>query len=170
MKKTFLMMAIAIAAAFTMTGCRSSKNLSDATTVASPAEEVKEVAPITYTTPKRSESTATTQRTAPVAQAGDRQERVTVVNSGDAALLKDYNVVVGAFSNKANAENFKTKMVSRGYNNAFLVQNAQGLYRVIAGGYDTREQAANVRDNIKRTYANDDPGTCPAAWLLIPAM
>ena len=160
MKKT-LVMAVAIVAALSMTSCRSSKNLSDAAVVASPTTtQVQEVEPITYTTPKR---------TTPVAQAGDRQEKVTVVNSGDAALLKDYNVVVGAFSNKTNAENFKNKMRQRGYN-SFLVQNASGLYRVIAGGYDTREQAVNVRDNIKATYANDDPGTCPAAWLLIPAM
>lgn len=160
MKKT-LVMALAIVAALSMTSCRSSKTLSQAATVASPTEEVQEVAPITYTTPKRT--------TTPVAQAGDRQERVTVVDSGDAALLKDYNVVVGAFSNKANAENFKNKMRQRGYN-SFLVQNASGLFRVVAGGYDTREQAVSVRDNIRSTYANDDPGTCPAAWLLIPAI
>jgi len=49
------------------------------------------------------------------------------------------------------------------------VQNEAGLYRVVAGGYDTRAQAVSVRDNIRSTYANDDPGTCPAAWLLIPA-
>lgn len=162
MKKT-LVMAIAIVAALSMSSCRSSKTLSQATTAAPAAQQtqqVEEVAPITYTTPKR---------TAPVPQAGDRQEKVSVVNSSDAALLKDYNVIVGAFGNKTNAENFKNKMRQRGYN-AFLVQNASGLYRVVAGGYDTREQAVNVRDNIKTTYANDDPGTCPAAWLLIPAM
>lgn len=162
MKKT-LVMAVAIVAALSMTSCRSSKTLTEAT-VAAPTtttvEEVREVAPITYTTPKR---------TTPVAQAGDRQEKVTVVNSGDAALLKDYNVVVGAFGSKTNAENFKNKMRSRGYN-SFLVQNASGLYRVVAGGYDTREQAVSVRDNIRTTYANDDPGTCPAAWLLIPSL
>ena len=160
MKKTLVMAFAIVLAALSMSSCRSSKTLSEAATVASPAEEVKEVAPITYTTPKR---------TAPVAQAGDRQERVSVVNAGDAALLKDYNVVVGAFSNRTNAENFKNKMKGRGYG-SFLVQNESGLFRVVAGGYDSREQAVQVRDNIRTTYANDDPGTCPAAWLLIPAL
>ena len=162
MKKT-LLMAIAIVAAMSVTSCKSSKTLNQAATVAEPAaQEVAEVAaaPITYSTPKR---------TAPVAQAGDRTEKVSVVNSADAGLLKDYNVVVGAFGNKSNAENFKNKMAGRGYN-AFLVQNGTGMYRVVAGGYDTREQAVQVRDNIRTTYANDDPGTCPAAWLLIPEM
>lgn len=154
-------MALAIFAAVSVTSCKSSKTLNQAATVAEPAaQEVAEVAPITYSTPKR---------TAPVAQAGDRTEKVSVVNSADAALLKDYNVVVGAFGNKTNAENFKNKMAGRGYN-AFLVQNGTGMFRVVAGGYDTREQAVQVRDNIRTTYANDDPGTCPAAWLLIPEM
>ena len=161
MKKT-LLMALAVVAAMSVTSCKSSKTLNQAATVAEPAavQEVTEAAPIAYSTPKR---------TAPVAQAGDRTEKVSVVNSADAGLLKDYNVVVGAFGNKSNAENFKNKMAGRGYN-AFLVQNGTGMYRVIAGGYDTREQAVQVRDNIRTTYANDDPGTCPAAWLLIPEM
>ena len=161
MKKT-LLMALAVVAAMSVTSCKSSKTLNQAATVAEPAavQEVTEAAPIAYSTPKR---------TAPVAQAGDRTEKVSVVNSADAGLLKDYNVVVGAFGNKSNAENFKNKMAGRGYN-AFLVQNGSGMYRVIAGGYDTREQAVQVRDNIRTTYANDDPGTCPAAWLLIPEM
>lgn len=163
MKKT-LIMALAIVAALGMSSCKGSKNLSDSKLVANPAQEVSEVQPITYTTPKRDNNTPS----APVVQAGDRQERVTVVDSRDAALLKDYNVIVGAFGNKGNADNFKAKMISRGYN-AFLVQNPQGLYRVVAGGYDSRQQAVSVRDNIRATYANDDPGTCPAAWLLIPA-
>lgn len=164
MKKS-LVMALAIVAALSMSSCRSSKNLSEAATVATPSQTVQEVSPIEYTSPKRTETTQ--QR--PVAQAGDREEKVMVVDSRDAGLLKNYNVVVGAFGNKNNADNFKAKMISRGYN-AFLVQNPQGLYRVVAGGYDSRQQALQVRDNIRSTYANDDPGTCPAAWLLIPAM
>ena len=164
--KKILVMAIAITAACTMTGCKSSKTLSDAATVASPTETVTEVAPaLTYTTPARTTTTTTT--TTPTVGAGDRQEKVQVVNSSEAGMLKDYNVVVGAFSNKTNAENFKNKMKQRGFN-SFLVQNESGLYRVVAASYDTRTDAVNSRDNIRSTYANDDPGTCPAAWLLIP--
>ena len=80
MKKT-LLMAIAIVAAVAMSSCKSQKTLSEAATVAEPSAEVQEVsAPITYTTPKR---------TAPVAQAGDRQEKVKIVNASDNGLLKD---------------------------------------------------------------------------------
>jgi len=158
MKKT-LLMAVAILAAVTMTSCKSQKTLSEAATVVEPAAEVQEVAPITYTTPKRS---------TPVVQAGDRQEKVKTVNSADSGLLKDYNVIVGSFGSKENAENMKNKMVGRGYK-AFLVQNESGMYRVVAGGYDNRSDATSVRDDIRSTYPTEQ-GTCAEAWLLIPAM
>lgn len=159
MKKT-LLMAAAIVAAVAMTSCKSQKTLSDAATVAEPSAEVQEVsAPITYTTPKR---------TAPVAQKGDRQEKVRIVNASDNGLLKDYNVVVGSFGSKENAENMKNKMVGRGYK-AFLVQNESGMYRVVAGGYDSRPDAMSVRDDIRSTYPTEQ-GTCAEAWLLIPSM
>ena len=160
MKKTFVM-ALAIFSVLMMSGCRSSKTLTEATTVASPAE-VQEVtnSPIVYTNPQRTNNAT--------AQPGDRTETVSLVNSADAALLKDYNVVVGAFGSKANAENWKSVMVGRGYQ-AFLVQNPNGLYRVVAGGSNNHAEAVQMRDNIKSKYANDDPGTCPAAWILFPA-
>ena len=160
MKKT-LLMAAAIVAAFAMTSCKSQKTLADAATVVEPAAEVQEVeAPIAYTAPKK--------RTAPTVEAGDRQEKVKVVSSTDTGLLKDYNVVVGSFGSKENAENMKNKMVGRGYT-AFVIQNESGMYRVVAGGYDTRSDATSVRDDIRSTYSTEQ-GTCADAWLLIPAM
>ncbi len=158
MKKT-LLMATAIFAAVAMTSCKSQKTLSEAATVAEPSAAVEEVsAPITYTAPKR---------TAPVVQAGDRQEKVKIVNASDSGLLKDYNVIVGSFGSKENAESMKNKMVGRGYR-AFIVQNESGMYRVVAGGYDNRSDATSVRDDIRSTYPTEQ-GTCAEAWLLIPA-
>ena len=159
MKKT-LLMAVAIVAALTMSSCKSKKTLSDAATVAEPSAQVQEVAaPITYTTPKR---------TTPTVQAGDRQEKVKIVNSSDNGLLKDYNVIVGSFGSKDNVENMKNKMIGRGYK-AFLVQNESGMYRVVAGGYDSRSDAMSVRDDIRSTYSTEQ-GTCADAWLLIPSL
>lgn len=158
--KKVLLMAAAIVAAVSMTSCKSQKVLSEAATVAEPSAQVQEVAaPITYTTPKR---------TTPTVQAGDRQEKVKIVNSADSGLLKDYNVIVGSFGSKENAENMKNKMIGRGYK-AFLVQNESGMYRVVAGGYDSRSDAMSVRDDIRSTYPTEQ-GTCAEAWLLIPSM
>lgn len=165
MKKFIILVAALSAVAFT--SCKSKRTLTDAAIVASPAQEVKEVSPITYTQPAATPAPAP----APVVNTADkdRQEKVTVVNASDAALLRNYNVIVGAFGNINNANNFVAKMQQRGYQ-AFLVKNASGLYRVVASSFDYREQAVASRDEIKTKYANDDPGTCPAAWLLVPAL
>ncbi|MBO7379119.1 MAG: SPOR domain-containing protein [Bacteroidales bacterium] len=48
--------------------------------------------------------------------------------------------------------------MSRGYY-AFLVQNTSGMYRVVAGSFDTREAATAVRDIIRSTYSSEQ-GTC----------
>ncbi|MBR0036226.1 MAG: SPOR domain-containing protein [Bacteroidales bacterium] len=163
MKKIFLL-ATATLALLSFSSCKSQKMLSEATSVADPAAEVTEVAPIQYTAAKKEATPVVTPT--PVAQANDRTEQVVVVDAGDSGKLKDFNVIVGSFGTKSNAEAQKSKMVGRGYN-AFLVQNPSGMYRVVAGSFDTREAATAVRDIIRSTYASEQ-GTCAEAWLLIP--
>lgn len=160
MNKVF-MMAGAIVLAVAMTGCKSQNTLSQTAAVADPAA-AEEVTPVQYVT----KTAPAEEAPAPVVMPGDRQEKVTVVDSKSDVSLKDYNVVVGSFGSKANADNMKATMASRGYN-AFLVQNAAGMYRVVAGSFDTREAATSVRDIIRNTYPTEK-GTCAEAWLLIP--
>ena len=162
--KKIILMATAAIALLSFSSCKSQKLLSEATSVADPAAEVTEVAPIQYNaTPKKEAAPAPE---APVVQANDRTEQISVVDAGDSGKLKSFNVIVGSFGTKSNAENQKSKMVSRGYN-AFLVQNTSGMYRVVAGSFDTREAATAVRDIIRSTYSSEQ-GTCAEAWLLIP--
>lgn len=159
--KKLLLMASAIVLAIGMTGCKSQNTLTQSATVADPAA-AEEVAPVQYVT----KTAPAEEAPAPVIMPGDRQEKVTLVDQNSNSPLKDYNVVVGSFGSKANADNMKATMVSRGYN-AFLVQNAAGMYRVVAGSFDTREAATSVRDIIRNTYPTEK-GTCAEAWLLIP--
>lgn len=161
--KKFFTMALAVSVAVALTGCKSQKTLSEAATVADPVEEVKEVTPIQYHKPSQTQPVA---KQAPVLKAGDRAEKVTTVNGAEASLLKDYNVVVGSFGSPVNAEAYKVTMQQRGYA-AFLVKNEAGMYRVVAGSFDTREQAEPVRDSIRAAYPSEQ-GTCADAWLLIP--
>ncbi|MBP5213314.1 MAG: SPOR domain-containing protein [Bacteroidales bacterium] len=158
--KKIILMATAAIALLSFSSCKSQKLLSEATSVADPAAEVTEVAPIQYN------ATVKPAPEAPVVQANDRTEQISVVDAGDSGKLKSFNVIVGSFGTKSNAENQKSKMVSRGYN-AFLVQNTSGMYRVVAGSFDTREAATAVRDIIRSTYSSEQ-GTCAEAWLLIP--
>lgn len=158
--KKFILLAAAVVVAFGMSSCQSQKTLAQATAAAQPATEASEVAPVQYVTK------STQSQGSPVVMPGDRQEKVSLVDGSNSSILKDYNVVVGSFGNKANADNMKAKMAGRGYN-SFLVQNERGMFRVIAGSFDTREAATAVRDVIRNTYPTE-AGTCAEAWLLIP--
>ena len=146
--------------------------------MADPADEVTEVTPIQYAKPvQATASEAVVQQpvrqqvqtpVTPVAPAvvKDRTEKVYVVDNGDSGKLKGFNVIVGSFGSKTNAENQKNKMINRGYK-AFLVKNESGMYRVVAASFDTREAATSIRDDIRSKYATET-GTCAEAWLLIP--
>lgn len=89
----------------------------------------------------------------PVASTSDasstsvRKEKITPVYEKDASGLKAYSVVIAALGMKPNAEGLKDKMVNAGYN-PILVQNEQGMFRVIISSFDTKEEAVNSRAAI----------------------
>lgn len=72
--------------------------------------------------------------------------------------LKRYSVVVGSFSNKANAANLSNKLKGEGYE-SFIVQNEQGMYRVITY---TNNSIDNVVAQAKKTRAR-----FADAWILV---
>ncbi len=176
MKKVFLLTATVLTLLMA-SSCKSQKTLSEAAIVADPADEVTDVTPIQYAKPvQATASEAVVQQPVqqqvqtPVTPAPvvvkDRTEKVYVVDNGDSGKLKGFNVIVGSFGSKTNAENQKNKMINRGYR-AFLVKNESGMYRVVAASFDTREAATSIRDDIRSKYATET-GTCAEAWLLIP--
>lgn len=75
-----------------------------------------------------------------------------------AAMTKKYHVQVGAFSNHNNAINLRAKLVNEG-NNALVVENENGMLRVIISSYDEYSEARAKIDQIKGTY--------PDAWVLV---
>ena len=86
-----------------------------------------------------------------------RQETVSVVN-GDG--LKNFSVVVGSFSLKANAEGLQQTLKQQGYNAQVVVNNnvEPAMYRVVATTFDTKEDAVSSRSSLQAKY--------PGAWLL----
>ena len=158
MKKNGLLIVSAIAIAIGMGSCKSKESaykaayekaqekpvVEEPTTAPEPVV-VKPATPTTTTTPIRVSS-----------------EKITTVNAGDASKLKLFNVVVGSFTMKTNASGLQESLVADGYN-AFLAQNAQGMYRVIVGSFDDRPSATELRESIKTKY----PNRFNDAWLLI---
>lgn len=152
MKKT-LLMAFTIIAALAMTSCKSSessykkayeKAKAQEMTVTEQVEtEPVAVTPVVTTTPQK-ENTA-----------GDRQERLDVMNGG---TLKAFNVVCGSFSKIDNANNLRNTLVAKGYSAQVAKNPETGMYRVIASSFDDRASAVSSRDQLRGTY--------PDAWLL----
>ena len=94
-------------------------------------------------------------------QVGVRQEKVTVVSGTG---LKDYNVVAGSFSVKANAENLKAFLDKEGYSASVAFNADNSMYRVIVAKYHDRDSAAAARDAFKAKYPNRND--FQGAWLL----
>ena len=92
---------------------------------------------------------------------GVRQEKVTVVSG---AGLKDFNVVAGSFSVKANAESLKDFLDKEGYSASVAFNAEISMYRVIVATYPDRNSAAAARDAFKAKYPNRND--FQGAWLL----
>ena len=92
-----------------------------------------------------------------VANANVRSENVSVVSG---AGLKDYSVVVGSFSLKANAEGLQQTLNAQGYSAQVVVNNqvSPAMYRVVATTFDSKGEAAASRNALQEKY--------PGAWLL----
>ncbi|WP_315348568.1 SPOR domain-containing protein [Hoylesella saccharolytica] len=84
-----------------------------------------------------------------------RQESVTVVNG---AGLKDYSVVVGSFSLRANADGLCNTLRTAGYEAQVAFNADRSMYRVIASTFAQKPDAVHSRNQFRSKY--------PDAWLL----
>jgi len=163
MKKNTLICA-ALCAAMVFTGCKSSESAykqaylkakqqeeMQAQTQAPAATEANVVTPMVE---KPATNTAVYNNADNV---NVRQESVTLVNG---AGLKNFSVVVGSFSLKANAEGLQQTLKSEGYEAQVVVNSnvSPAMYRVIATTFDSKADAAASRDGLQTKY--------PGAWLL----
>lgn len=84
-----------------------------------------------------------------------RQESVSLI---DGTGLKNFSVVVGSFSVKANAEGLQQTLKNAGYDAQIAFSSARSMYRVIASTYNDKESAVRSRNDLRSKYAD--------AWLL----
>ncbi|HIX27784.1 MAG TPA: SPOR domain-containing protein [Candidatus Barnesiella excrementigallinarum] len=107
--------------------------------------------PVVTTTP------STTTVAAPVRE---QSERISAVDGND-ALLKEFNVIVGSFRQRLNAQSLCERLRKDGYP-AILAQNAEGWYRVVACSFDNRPAAVQAREGLQARYPQFTD-----AWFLI---
>ena len=158
-KLSFFAAVMCVAMAFT--GCKSSEsaykkaydkaNANEATEVRTEPEQtyVPEVTQVVETPVTQTQVVDNMDNT-PV-----RQEAVSVV---DGAGLKNFSVVVGSFSVRANAEGVQQRLKSAGYQAQLAYNQERNMYRVVASTFDSKNDAVNSRNQLRATY--------PDAWLL----
>jgi len=87
-----------------------------------------------------------------------RNESFSLVDGESSALNYKYHVVVGSFSNQSNAKGLQTLLKSEG-NNALVVLNEKGMYRVLISSYNDYNQAHARIKQISERF--------PGAWVLV---
>lgn len=144
-----------------MASCKSSQSAYRAAYEKAQEKKIEEAAPApaetVVTTPSTTTTTTTTTSSAPVRE---QSERISAVDGND-ALLKEYNVIVGSFRQRLNAQSLCERLRADGYP-AVLAQNAAGWYRVVACSFDNRPAAVQAREALQARYPQFTD-----AWFLI---
>lgn len=159
MKKN-VVLCVGVCAALALTGCKSSESAYKKAYLKAQAQQENQqaeaaqsetpvVAPIVE---KPVSQTTVVDNTD---NAAVRSESVTLVSG---AGLKNYSVVVGSFSLKANAEGLQGTLKSAGYDAQIVYNPSNNFYRVVAATFDLKSDAVNSRDQFRSKY--------PDAWLL----
>ena len=158
MKKYFVL-CVGFCAALAMTSCKSSESAykkayekANAQEQAQPAQTQE---PVNVVAPVETKPVTETRVVDNVDNVQVRQEDYSLVSG---AGLKNFSVVVGAFSVRANAEGLQQQLKDAGYDAQIVKNEARNLYRVIAATFDSKSEAARSRNEFRAKY--------PDAWLL----
>jgi len=159
MKKSLVLCA-GLCVAFAFTSCKSSESAYKKAYEKAKAQEQAQSADVAQTsapvvTPLEQKPATQTTVVDNADNAVVRQESVTVV-SGPA--LKNFGVVVGSFSLKANAEGLQGTLKSAGYDPSIVYNSERNMYRVVAASFDVKTDAVKGRNTLRAMYAD--------AWLL----
>lgn len=158
--KKYMVLCAGLCVALAFTSCKSSESAyrkayekaqaqEQTNVVSQPTEEIAVVTPVVE---KQATETVVVDNADNVPV---RQEALSVVNG---AGLKSFNVVVGSFSVRANAEGLQNTLKNRGYDAQVAYNQAINMYRVVAATSDSKSEAVSKRDVLRSQY--------PDAWLL----
>ena len=152
MNKTIrFFLALAIVA-MTGTACKSKQKIAEIKGADIPATT-------TTTTPTVTTPVVNTTPEVVSSEAELTRNETFSLSDGDAAALKfRYHVVVGSFKSQTNAKGLQSTLLSEG-NQAIIVINEQGWYRVLIASFNEYSQARSKINQIKTRFAD--------AWVLV---
>jgi cell division protein FtsN len=93
-----------------------------------------------------------------ISEEPNKEKNSSVSSSSETSGLKKYHIIMGAFRQQTNAENYVASLNQKGASSAIVTQ-MEGLYLVSYGSYNSREE---------RSYRIADARKIsPKAWLMI---
>jgi cell division protein FtsN len=156
MKKSFIFFIVVVSAGMLATSCKSKQKaaeISGANQVVgyeTPEPASNAPAPVsTYTTPAPANKPETELT---------RNETFSLSEGSTKAFKSKYHVVVGSFKSQANAKGLQSTLLSEG-NDALIVVNEQGMFRVLIASYNEYAQARGRISQISNRF--------PDAWVLV---
>ena len=156
--KKYILLCAGLAAVMAFTSCKSNESAykkayekakAQETSLTTQPDETTVVAPVV------SRPVTETTVVDNVDNVSVRQESLTIV---DGAGLRNFSVVVGSFSVKANAEGLTQTLRNQGYAAQIAYNASRNMYRVVASTFDDKASAVRSRNDLRNTY--------PDAWLL----
>ena len=157
MKKYFVVCA-GLCAALAFTSCKSSESAYKKAYEKAKAQETAqpvEQAPVNVVAPVEEKPVTETRVVDNMDNVQVRQESVSLVSGSG---LKNFSVVVGSFSVRANAEGLQAQLRDAGYDAQVVKNENRNMYRVVAATFDSKSEAAASRNQFRSKY--------PDAWLL----
>ena len=162
MKKYFVLCA-GLCASMAFTSCKSSESAYKKAYEKAKAQETQPVqqapaeeTPVNVVAPVETKPANETRVVDNMDNVQVRQESVSLISGSG---LKNFSVVVGSFSARANAEGLLAQLRDAGYYDAQIVKNeARNRYRVVSATFDSKAEAAASRNEFRSKY--------PDAWLL----
>ena len=161
MKKYFVVCA-GLCAALAFTSCKSSESAYKKAYEKAKAQETQPVqqapaeeTPVNVVAPVETKPANETRVVDNMDNVQVRQESVSLISGSG---LKNFSVVVGSFSVRANAEGLQAQLRDAGYDAQIVKNEARNMYRVVSATFDSKAEAAASRNEFRSKY--------PDAWLL----
>ena len=161
MKKYFVLCA-GLCAALSFTSCKSSESAYKKAYEKAKAQETQPVqqapvqeTPVNVVAPVETKPANETRVVDNMDNVQVRQESVSLISGSG---LKNFSVVVGSFSVRANAEGLQSQLKDAGYDAQIVKNEGRNMYRVVAATFDSKAEAAASRNEFRSKY--------PDAWLL----
>ena len=156
--KKYVAIALGLCTAVAFTSCKSQESA-----YKKAYEKAKQQQVVEQQQPQQPTTTVAVQPTQPATKVttttpADANVRTESLQLIDGAGLKNYSVVCGSFSLKANAQGLQQKLKNQGYAAQIALNPERKFYRVIATTFDDLSSAVSSRNKLRNSYSD--------AWLL----